>query len=122
MDSDIKKMSSDELARFCIEQCEDRKAENVKLYNVKQTSLLADYYLVCSGNSDPHIRAISNHLQKVLGERGIRATRIDGIPSSHWVVMDYGTVLIHIFHPDTRRYYLLEELWEAADVVYPEPQ
>ena len=106
------------IADACVCVCEERLATDVRLYDVSKTSLLADYYLICTGNSDPHIRAIAGEIEKALKERGLYASQVEGVPASHWMILDYGVVMIHIFHPDTRKYYCLEELWPEDAVVY----
>lgn len=110
----------DSLGRQCVEICEDRKAEDIRLYDVSETSLLADYYLICTGKTAPHIRAIRDHLQEVLRENGIKPVRVEGTPDSHWTILDCGTLLVHILNPEMREYYLLEELWDKARILYPE--
>ena len=101
------------LAERCQEICLDRQGEDVRLYDVRETSLLADYYLICSANSLPHIRAISNRLLRDLGDEGVHPRSVEGAPASHWVIMDYGLVLVHLFLPDARDYYGIEALWQA---------
>ena len=108
------------LAVRCVEVCAERKAEAVRLYDVRRTSLLADYYLICSGGSVPHIRAIVEHLARDLADEGIRPRSVEGTPASHWMVIDFGTVIVHVLHPDLRTYYAIEELWAEADLVREE--
>jgi len=108
----------DEAARLCVDICDEAKAENVLLYDVRDTSVLADYYLICNGGSDPHLRAIRSRLEKGLGEKGFHARHVSGTPSSHWVILDFGHVLVHIFHTDLRDYYRIEDLWDAKQLVY----
>ncbi len=115
------KLSSEDferLARQCAEICEERKASDIRLYNVQETSVIADYYLICTAHSDPHIRAVSANIEKQLKNQNIYPRNVEGVPSSHWMVMDYGGLMIHIFHPDTRKYYCLEELWSDHEVLY----
>jgi ribosome-associated protein len=114
--------SIEAIARRCLEVCEERKAEDILLYDVRKTSLLADYYLICSASSEPQIRAIASHLQKAMVEEGVRPLHVDGVPASHWMILDFGAVLIHIFHEETRKFYLLEELWSKDQLVYPKPE
>jgi len=110
-------VDSEVLARRCVEICEDRKAENILLFDVRGASVLADFYLICSGNSEPHVRALRGRLNRDLGEEGVHP-RIEGKASSHWIVMDYGTVLVHIMAPELRDFYKIEELWNSDRVVY----
>lgn len=110
-------MDARELAERCIEICDGRKAEGLRLYDMQGTSLLADYYLICSGKSVPHLRAICDHLSRDLAQEGVRPHRVDGTPASQWIVMDYGVVLVHIFHPELREFYDIEALWGEAHIV-----
>ena len=85
---------------------------------MREHSDLADYYLICCGTSQPHIRAISEALRKELLAQGLRAKGQDGAVSSQWVVMDYGSILIHIMSPEARKFYSLETLWDKSLVVF----
>ncbi len=111
-------MDSKAFAEKAVEVCEDRKADDVLAFDVRKTSILTDYYVICSGNSDAHIRAIMSHLDKTFKELGIVIRNIEGIPISHWIVMDYYDVLIHIFHSETRKHYQIEQLLESSQLIY----
>ncbi len=112
-------VDSEALAKQCVAICEERKAENVVLFDVRETSVLADYYLLCTATSMPHIRAISDHLKvEILGELGLAPRAKEGDESSEWVIMDYGVVIVHILDGDRRRFYNVEELWNQDRVIY----
>ena len=111
-------LSERELADLVVRTCEDTKAQNVLLFDVHENTIVADYYVVCSGTSMPHIRAIAEHVRRALAEQGIRPRGIDGEPESRWTVLDYGTVLVHILEPEMRNFYALEELWDETKIVY----
>ena len=101
------------LADKIAELCDDVKAENINTYDVKETSQIADYYIICSGNSNPHLRAIRDKVENELASKGLEPKTVDSAPGSKWTIMDYSNVILHIFHPDTRAYYNIEELWQA---------
>ncbi len=105
-----KQLSDEQLANRCVDICEDRNALDIKLFDVRGTSMITDFYLICCGNSEPHIRALSDHLGRGMQEVGMRVQHVDGAPSSRWIVMDFGIVLVHIFHPDVRGFYEIEKL------------
>lgn len=117
---------SETLARRCVAICEERKAESVVLCDVRRSSVLADFYVICSGNSEPHVRAIGAHLSKDLSKEGIKAHHIEGKPASMWMLLDFGVVVVHIMGPELRAYYRIEELWNTEDIVYssvgPQPE
>jgi ribosome-associated protein len=109
--------NSEALARRCVDICVGRKAEDVMLFDVRESSILADYYLICTGTSAPHINAICGHLRQDLAKDGVLPRAREGDPASHWVVMDYGSVLVHVLDPDRRRFYRIEDLWESGHLV-----
>lgn len=106
-------------AEKCIAICEDRKAIDLVVYDVSETSILADYYIICSGTSEPHIRGIASNLEIEFKADGVLPRAVEGVPESHWIIIDYSDVLIHIFHPETRAHYQIEALMDTASLVYP---
>lgn len=109
---------SKRLADLAVKICEESKAQDILLFDVHAKTIVADYYLVCSGNSMPHIRAIADHLRRGLGAEGFHPRGQDGEAQSRWMVMDYGAILVHILEPETRNFYALEELWDERRIVY----
>ena len=101
-----------------MEICEDGKAENILLFDVRKTSVLADFYLVCNGTSDPHLRALRIRLEKELVLSGVKMLHLSGTPASRWLILDFNTVLIHIFLPEMREFYQIEKLWADEPVIY----
>ena len=78
-------------------------------------STFTDFFVICSGNSEPHLKAIANEIQEHLHkEHGRHPLRVDGIPFSQWVIVDFGDVLVHIFNEEKRALYALEDLWGEA--------
>lgn len=91
-----------------------RKARNPILLDVHHLTSLADAFLICHGTSNRQVSAIAEHIQKDLREQGIKALSVDGLKEGHWVLMDYGHVVIHVFYESTRSFYNLEGLWSDA--------
>ena len=102
------------IAKLCREVALDKKAENVIVFDVRGISSVADYFVLCSGTSEPHLKAIADSIVRRLRDEGIRPFGHDGYPPSRWVVLDYRDVLVHIFHPELRERYSLEHLWGDA--------
>jgi ribosome-associated protein len=92
----------------------DKKAIDVVVLDVQGLSSVADYFLVCSGRSTPHIKSISDGIREELKEEGSRPLHAEGQAESGWLLLDYGDVLMHVFLEDTRAYYALERLWGDA--------
>ena len=92
----------------------DKKAIDLVVLDVQGLSSVADYFLVCSGRSTPHVKSISDAIREELKEEGSRPLHAEGQAESGWLLLDYGDVLMHVFLEDTRAYYALERLWGDA--------
>jgi ribosome-associated protein len=78
-------------------------------------STFTDFFVLCSGTAEPHLKAIATEVEtKLKEEHGIRAAAIDGFPASQWIVLDYLQVIVHVFHQNKREFYSLEDLWSDA--------
>lgn len=95
---------------------DDKKAENIVVLNMKGISLIADYFIICHGNSDKQVQAIAREVKEKLEEKGYFIKRMEGYDEARWVLVDLGDIVIHIFHRDERDYYNLERLWGDAKV------
>jgi ribosome-associated protein len=85
-------------------------------------SSFTDYFVICSGTSEPHLRAISGEIEEQLkAQHGVRAVSVDGFPASQWIVLDYLQVIVHVFRQEKREFYSLEDLWSDARSVDWEP-
>ena len=83
--------------------------------DLRGISSFTDFFVICSGTSEPHLKAIINDLQdRLRKEHDVRPLAVDGFPMSQWVVADYGGVVVHIFHQEKRAFYSLEDLWGDA--------
>jgi ribosome-associated protein len=96
---------------------DDKKGEDIHLMDIHESSILADYFVICSGTSQRMVKALMSEVQdEVKKEFGLNA-RIEGESSAGWMLADYGLVILHIFSPDQRDYYSLEELWAEAKTI-----
>ncbi|MGV3534040.1 MAG: ribosome silencing factor [Chthoniobacteraceae bacterium] len=103
------------MATLVAEYAANKKAEDVIAIDLRGISSFTDFFVVCSGTSEPHLKAISGEIQdRLRDDHNIRPSNVDGYPTSQWVVMDYGDVLVHIFHHERRGFYALEDLWSDA--------
>ena len=85
------------------------------MLDLRGISSFTDFFLICSGTSEPHLKAIAGEIQEQLKkEHEVRANAVDGYPMSQWIVLDYSDVVIHIFHQSKRDFYSLEDLWSDA--------
>ena len=109
-------------AKLCLKTIKERKAIEPVLLHVENLTSVTDYFLITSGNSTRQVQAIMRHLQKTLREAGFRPYGTEGEQEGHWVLMDYGDVVIHIFYQPLRELYDLEGLWIEAPVVETDDQ
>lgn len=105
------------LARRMVELAEDKQAYEIVLLDIRTQSTIADYFIICSADSDRQIKAIIDHIDvKVQQEFGLNP-RIEGTADTGWIVLDYGDIVVHIFSPTQRDYYRLERLWSKLPPV-----
>lgn len=103
------------LARLCAEAALDKKAEDVVILDMRGISSFTDFFVIVSGTSEPQLKAIAGSIRERVREAtGQRPTAEDGFPVSQWVIVDYGSVIVHIFHSEKRHVYGLEDLWNDA--------
>ena len=108
-------MNSNELALACVKFAENRKAENITVLDVRGVTSVTDFFVICSGSSEPHLKAIINEIrEKVFEAYHVHPTSMDGMVGTSWVVLDYYDVIIHVMRSDTRERYDLENFWGDA--------
>jgi ribosome-associated protein len=106
------------MARLAAEACEDRKAVDIRLIRVDTVSSLADWFVICSGLSDVQVRAIARSVEDKLEQSLDRLPlRREGQREGHWVLLDYGEVIVHVLTPAEREYYDLEAFWGHGEQV-----
>jgi ribosome-associated protein len=106
-----------ELAHRIVELASDKKGEDIVLLRTAEVTSMADYFVICSGRSERQVHALGQAIVDQLREEGIRPLGTEGRGSARWVLLDYGSVIVHIFSPEERDFYRLEELWSAAPQV-----
>jgi len=108
-------MDSRKLARLCRDFADNKKAENIVILDVRKLSSVTDYFVIASGTSEPHLRAIVEEIKDELREKhGLRPVRTDGTIHGAWVVLDFFDVIVHVMRQDARDRYDLESLWGDA--------
>jgi len=106
-----------DLARRIVELAEDKKAADIVLLDLGELTTLADAFVICSGGSERQISAIADGVVEGLRDEGVRPFGREGTAESHWVLIDYGSVIVHVFTPPERDYYQLERHWSGARTV-----
>lgn len=117
MNTEIKEMTPRELAEYIVKAVDAKKAKNIKLLRIDDKTVLADYFVICGGNSNTQIKAIAGEVEEKLNELGIAPHHIEGYNEGIWTVLDYSSVIVHIFNREAREFYKLEKLWSDAEDV-----
>jgi ribosome-associated protein len=106
-----------ELAHRIVDVASDKKASDIVLLRTAEVTTMADYFVIASGRSDRQVQALSKAIVDELRDEGIKPLGIEGQSSARWVLLDYGSVIVHLFAPEEREYYGLERLWNTATQV-----
>ncbi|MGM7702074.1 ribosome silencing factor [Pseudalkalibacillus sp. Hm43] len=107
-------MTANELVQLSVKAADDKRAEDIVVLDVQGISLVADYFMICHGNSEKQVEAIARELKDQAQESGFDVKRLEGLDQSRWVLIDLGDVIVHVFHREDRSYYNLEKLWGDA--------
>lgn len=107
-------VNSEALKDLIIEKIIEKKGENILVLDLRKITSVTDFFIICSGTVEQHIKAIKDNIIEKLEEKGIKYWHIEGERANTWVLIDYVDVVVHIFHPLARDYYKLEKLWADA--------
>lgn len=109
-------MDRTELMKNIVATLDNKKATQIKSLEITELTSVADYFVIATGTSGTHIRALSEEVQDALTKQGVEPRNVEG-KSTGWILLDYGTVIVHLFTPDQRELYSLEHLWGDAKQV-----
>ena len=107
-------MSSEEIALEIAKALDAKKADDIRIFDVKEASGVTDFYVVATGTSAPHLKALTSETQRHMKSLGVTSYRTSGTSDSGWVVEDYIHAVAHVFSPEARAYYNIERLWATA--------
>jgi len=117
--SNARKEAAD--ARRAAAICLENKADDVLLLDLHGVTDMTDYFVVASGTSDTHVRAVARHVEEEMAKAGVRAFAVEGMNEGRWVLLDFVDFVVHVFHPSMRAYYQLERLWGDAPALAVSP-
>ncbi|MED1122838.1 ribosome silencing factor [Bacillus atrophaeus] len=107
-------MNQASILKIAATACDDKRAEDILALDMEGISLVADYFLICHGNSDKQVQAIAREIKDQAEENGIDMKKMEGFDEARWILVDLGDVIVHVFHKEERGYYNLEKLWGDA--------
>ncbi|MBQ6636500.1 MAG: ribosome silencing factor [Lachnospiraceae bacterium] len=108
------------LAKIAIAALEDKKAEDVRVIDIADVSVLADYFIIASGNNRTQVQAMADEVEQRLGRAGAVPRQVEGYQAANWVLLDFGDVIIHIFDAQNRLFYDLERIWKDGTQINPD--
>lgn len=111
---------SNEIASITFKALDDKKAEDIKILEIGEITIIADYFIIANGNNSSHVQALVDNVQQELAKHGHEPKRIEGVRSANWVLLDYGDVVVHIFSKEDRLFYDLERIWRDGKVISKE--
>ena len=119
MMEDKKVITPRETADMIIDALDSKKGVDIRLLGVTEKTVIADYFVLCTGTSTTHVKSLADEVEFKLGQAGLTPIHSDGTVRSDWMVLDYGSVIVHVFLPKARDFYNLEKLWDVAAEITP---
>lgn len=110
-------MTSREMAKIAIEGLEDKKAEDIKVIDISEVSVMADYFIIASGSNRNQVQALADNVEEMLHDVKIRPRQIEGYQSANWILMDFNDIIVHIFNEEDRLFYNLEKIWMDGKII-----
>lgn len=110
-------MTSLEYCKIAVAALEDRKAEDVKVIDIREVSTIADFFVIADGTNPNQIQAMRDAADEALYKAGLKAKQVEGNRDSTWILMDYGDIIVHIFSKEDRLFYDLERIWRDGKVI-----
>lgn len=110
--------NSKKLAKAAYDALADKKADDIKVLNISQVTVLADYFIIAGGSNRNQVQAMADNVEEKLGkEYGIAPKHIEGYQTANWILMDYGDIVIHLFDTENRIFYDLERIWRDGEAL-----
>ncbi len=108
---------SKEMAKLAYEAMADKKAQDIRILDISQISVLADYFLIASGSNKNQVQAMVDQVQESLHKAGYVPKQVEGYQTANWILLDYGDIIIHVFDEENRLFYDLERIWRDGSVI-----
>jgi len=106
-----------EIAVIAAEAAGDKKGVDIEVLDVRELTTIADYFVICTGNSDTQVKAITREVEDRLAVEGIVPQKVAGKQEARWILLDYGIIIVHVFYKEERDYYELDRLWADAEKI-----
>lgn len=111
---------SKEMAKLAYHAMADKKAKDIRILDISEISVLADYFLIASGSNKNQVQAMVDQVQEELHKAGFRPKQVEGYQTANWILLDYGDIIVHVFDEENRLFYDLERIWRDGSVISEE--
>ncbi len=103
--------TSNKMAKLAIEALENKKAEDIRIIDISDVSVLGDYFIIASGNNRNQLQTMCDEVEQILGRNGHPVKQIEGYDTANWILLDFGDIIVHVFDNENRLFYNLERIW-----------
>lgn len=112
-------MTSKEMTKTVLSALEDKKANDIHIIDISKVSVLADYFIIASGNNRNQVQAMADNVEEFLHNKGLHPRQIEGYQTASWILMDFNDIVVHIFNEEDRLFYNLEKIWLDGKLIDP---
>ena len=113
----MEQLSSKEMTRIAVKALEDKKGQDIRIIDIQNVSVLADYFIISSGSNSNQVQAMVDNVEEELHKAGCDVKQIEGYQTANWILMDYGDIIVHVFSQEDRLFYDLERIWRDGKTV-----
>lgn len=110
-------MNAKEMSHMICKALDEKKAGDIKVINIEEVSVMADYFIIASGTNRNQVQAMADNVDETLGKAGVNPRQVEGYQTANWILMDYGDVIVHVFDEENRLFYDLERIWRDGKSV-----
>lgn len=110
-------INTNELVEIAKAALDEKKAEDITVIDIREVSVMADYFIIATGNNNNQVQALIDNVEEALGHAGISPKQVEGYQNANWVLMDYGDIIVHIFDKENRLFYDLERIWKDGKIL-----
>lgn len=112
-------MTTEEIVKLAVSAMEEKKGEDIRIIDIQNVSVIADYFIIANGNNRSQIQAMADELVETLGKAGVACRQTEGYQTANWILLDFGDVIVHIFDKENRLFYNLERIWRDGKEIDP---
>lgn len=113
----MENLKSKEMVKLAVQALEDKKGEDIKVIDITEVSVLADYFIIASGTNKNQVQALVDNVDETLGRAGYETKQMEGYATANWVLLDYNDIIVHVFDSENRLFYDLERIWRDGKTI-----